>query len=316
MKNNTIFITGGLGFIASRLTKKLLSQNYKVVSIDNFSTGSIKNIEEFKNDPNFSFIRGDANNYNALYHVFYNFKPDYVFHYAAYVGVLRTLNNPLQVLQDIKGFENILELSRDFNVKKILFSSSSEVYGEPVELPQNEHTTPLNSKLPYAVVKNVGEVFLKTYQSEFGLDYTIFRFFNTYGPHQSKDFVISKFLDLALNNQPITVYGDGLQTRTFCFIEDNLDATVAAMTDERSKGEIYNIGSSAEITVIDLARLIIKLTNSNSEILHLPPLKEGDMQRRKPNNNKMIDELLNGKQLVGLEDGLKETIKWFKEINE
>lgn len=316
MKNNTIFITGGLGFIASRLTKRLLSQNYKVVSLDNFSTGSIDNIEEFKSNPNYSFIRGDANNYNTLYNIFYTFKPDYVFHYAAYVGVLRTLENPLQVLEDIDGFKHILELSKDFNVKRILFSSSSEVYGEPVELPQNEHTTPLNSKLPYAVVKNVGEVFIKTYQSEFGLDYTIFRFFNTYGPHQSQDFVISKFIDLALKNKPITIYGDGQQTRTFCFVDDNLDATIAAMLSDKSRNEIYNIGSSTEMTVLELAKLIIKLTNSSSEIKHLDPLKEGDMTRRQPSNQKMVNELLGGKKLVALEDGLKQTIKWFKEKNE
>src|SRR5437588_12842334 len=121
------------------------------------------------------------------------------------------------VLDDIKGIQNVLHLAKNTGVKRVFFSSSSEVYGEPVEFPQNEFTTPLNSRLPYAVVKNVGEAFLRSYKQEFDLDYTIFRFFNTYGPKQSSDFVMTKFIKAALANDRITIYGDGSQTRTFCY---------------------------------------------------------------------------------------------------
>jgi nucleoside-diphosphate-sugar epimerase len=166
---------------------------------------------------NLRFIKCDVNNFQDISSVFYAYTFDYVFHYAAVVGVKRTLNHPVMVLHDLHGLENVLNLSKNTGVRRVYFSSSSEVYGEPVEFPQNEETTPLNSRLPYAIVKNVGEAYLRSYQREFGLEFTIFRFFNTYGPKQSKEFVISRFLYLALQNHDITIYGDGLQTSTFCF---------------------------------------------------------------------------------------------------
>ena len=145
------------------------------------------------------------------------------------------------VLDDIKGLENVFNLSCETGVKKIFYSSSSEVYGEPVEIPQNEIMTPLNARLPYAVVKNIGECFCKAYKRERGLDFTIFRFFNTYGEKQSSDFVVSKFLKAAISGEEITINGDGLQTRTFCYIEDNLEATVNAFENNLFNNEIVNI---------------------------------------------------------------------------
>ena len=185
----------------------------------------------------------------------------------------------------------------------IFFSSSSEVYGEPVSFPQNEVTTPLNSRVPYAVVKNAGEAFLRSYHKEYGLNYTIFRFFNAYGPKQSKDFVISRFIDKALLNEPITIFGDGLQTRTFCFIEDNLEACCKIAYDNLFINDVINIGNDNEIAILDLAKTIIRITNSKSEIIHLPPLKEGDMSRRLPDISNM-NSLLN-RPLTSLEDGIK-----------
>ncbi|HNJ61372.1 MAG TPA: NAD-dependent epimerase/dehydratase family protein, partial [Chitinophagales bacterium] len=231
-------------------------------------------------------------------------------HYAAVVGVQRTLQNPVMVLDDIKGIENILSLSKNTGVKRIFYSSSSEVYGEPVTLPQNEYTTPLNSRLPYAVVKNIGEAYCRSYHQEFGLDYTIFRFFNTYGPKQSQDFVMSKFLNAALNNKDITVYGDGLQTRTFCYIDDNLDACLTTFNNDAYKNDVYNIGNDDIITIKQLAETIIELTNSKSKIIHLPPLKEGDMTKRQPDISKM-KELLN-RDLLPYRDGIKKVINAWK----
>jgi UDP-glucose 4-epimerase len=229
-----------------------------------------------------------------------------VFHYAALVGVKRTLKNPVKVLDDISGIKNVLSLSKNTGVKRVLYSSSSEVYGEPVEIPQNEETTPLNSRLPYAIVKNIGEAFLRSYQQEFNLDYTIFRFFNTYGPKQSKDFVVSKFLNAALENKDITVYGDGLQTRTFCFISDNTEACVKAFYNDEVVNDVINIGSNKEVTILELAETIIKATDSKSKIIHLDPLKEGDMTRRMPDNSRMLKIL--GRDLLPLEEGIKNII--------
>lgn len=298
-------ITGGAGFIPSSLADKLLldEKNF-VVLIDNFLTGYQKNIPIHKNC---KFIKCDVNNYNELSAIMSSHQFDYVFHYAAVVGVMRTLQNPIMVLDDIKGIENILSLSKNTGVKRVFYSSSSEVYGEPVSLPQNEYTTPLNSRLPYAVVKNIGEAFCRSYQQEYNLDYTIFRFFNTYGPKQSQDFVMSKFLNAALRHEDITIYGDGMQTRTFCFIDDNIDACLTTLNNEQYKNDVYNIGNDEVITIKHLAETIIELTNSKAKLVHLPPLKEGDMTKRQPDISKM-KELLS-RNLLSYKEGIKKVIE-------
>jgi UDP-glucose 4-epimerase len=181
------------------------------------------------------------------------------------------------------------------------------VYGEPVEFPQNEKTTPLNSRLPYAVVKNVGEAFLRSYKQEFDLDYTIFRFFNTYGLKQSRDFVVSRFLRLAMKNEPLTIYGDGSQTRTFCYIDDNVDACFNALVENKSVNDVVNIGGDKEVPVLELAKQIISITGSSSKIEHLPALPEGDMTRRLPDTSKM-KELLK-RELLPLSEGIRAIVK-------
>lgn len=308
MSNKTnILVTGGAGFVGSGLAEKLIENpNNYVVIVDNLLTGS-KNKLPIAIHNNLKFIQCNVNNKTEITSVFHTFSFDYVFHYAALVGVQRTLNNPVSVLDDIMGIKNILNLSKNTGVKRVMYASSSEVYGEPVEFPQNEETTPLNSRLPYAIVKNVGEAFFKSYQQEFGLNYTLFRFFNTYGPKQSKDFVISKFINLALKNEDITVYGDGSQTRTFCFIKNNVEACINAAFSENNNNETINIGNDKETSILDLAKTIIKLTGSSSKIIHLPPLPEGDMTRRKPDITKM--KKLLSSPILSLEDGLKEVLK-------
>jgi UDP-glucose 4-epimerase len=298
-----ILVTGGAGFIASELALRLSEKSEnEIVVVDNLQTGSRSKVPKGKHD-NIHFIKCDVNRFSDISAVFFAYRFEYVFHYAATVGVERTLLNPVKVLDDINGIRNILDLSKNTGVKRVLYSSSSEVYGEPVEIPQNEETTPLNSKLPYAIVKNIGEAFLRSYQFEYGLEYTIFRFFNTYGSKQSPDFVISKFMRAALQNQDITIYGDGRQTRTFCYIDDNVDACLAAFYSNEVINSVINIGSNNEVSVLDLARKIIRLTRSTSKIVHLPPLKEGDMTRRLPDIDRMIKIL--GRELIPLDEGLK-----------
>ncbi|HET7819219.1 MAG TPA: NAD-dependent epimerase/dehydratase family protein [Bacteroidia bacterium] len=302
-----ILVTGGAGFIASCLAEKL-SENSEnqIVIVDNLTTGDIEKVPSSKYD-NIRFIKADVNVFEDISNIFFSFQPDYVFHYAALVGVKRTLENPVKVLDDVSGIKNILNLAKSTGVKRIYYSSSSEVYGEPVELPQHEETTPLNSRLPYAIVKNIGEAFLKAYKKEFNLEYTVFRFFNTYGPKQSKDFVISKFINRALNNKDIEIFGDGAQTRTFCFIDDNVEATTNAFYKNIYVNEVVNIGSDIEYTIQELAKTIVALTGSKSRIIYLPPLAEGDMTRRQPDAAKM-KQLLN-KKFLPLEDGLKKILE-------
>jgi UDP-glucose 4-epimerase len=255
---------------------------------------------------NIHFIKCDVNDFKEISSVFFAWKFDYVFHYAALVGVQRTLANPVKVLEDIEGIKNILNLSKNNGVKRIYYSSSSEVYGEPVQIPQNEHTTPLNSRLPYAIVKNLGEAFLRAYHKEYKLEYTVFRFFNTYGPLQSEDFVITRFLNSSLKNENITIYGDGSQTRTFCYINDNVDVCEKIFRQNLHINDVVNIGSDVEVSILTLAEKIISLTGSKSKVVHLPPLAEGDMTRRKPDISKMNALLI--RPITTLEEGLKQII--------
>lgn len=301
-----ILVTGGAGNIGSALTQGLLNEPDTMVTVvDDLSTGNLEKLPQ--NHPNLRFIKADVNSREEITDIMLSNQFDYVFHYAAYVGVQRTQENPIRVLNDIEGIRNILSLSKNTGVKRFFFSSSSEVYGEPVTIPQHEETTPLNSRVPYAVVKNVGEAFCKSYLQEYSLNYTIFRFFNTYGPNQTQDFVMSKFLSQALQDKPITVYGDGSQTRTFCYVTDNIEATIKALNDDLFVNDVINIGGDVVISVLELAQLIIEITNSKSEIVHLPPLKDGDMTRRQPDNSKMKKIL--GKELITVREGIHKLLE-------
>lgn len=304
-----ILITGGAGNVGSALSKALVSSDkYQVLVADNLITGDVEKLPQ--NHPNFTFIKCDVNDYDEIAPIMLSNRFDYVFHYAALVGVKRTLDNPIMVLDDIDGIKNILTLCKNTSVKRVFFSSSSEVYGEPVEFPQNEHTTPLNSRLPYAIVKNVAEAFFKSYEKEFGLNHTIFRFFNTYGPGQSDDFVVPRFINMALKGEDITIYGQGSQTRTFCYIDDNIEATKIIFENNLHVNDIVNIGSGIEVSVLDLAQRVIAITNSTSKIIHLPALEEGDMTRRLPDNSKMLTVL--GKELKPVDEGIKILVDLFR----
>ena len=306
----SILITGGAGNIGSALVRALTrNAEYEVVVSDNLLTGSLEKIKIPA--ANLTFVKSDANEFDDIAPLFYRFRFTHVFHFAAVVGVQRTLANPLMVLQDIAGIENILRLSKNTGVQRVYYTSSSEVYGEPFEVPQNENTTPLNSRLPYAVVKNLGEVYLRTFQREFGLPYTIFRLFNTYGPRQSEDFVLPRFVRAALAGKPLQVYGDGGQTRTFCYVDDTVDACVATHVSGAFENDVINIGSDQEITILELAKLVLEATGSSAKIEFLPPLPEGDMRRRCPDTTKMRQVL--DRPMVGLKEGVARLVAYYRQ---
>jgi UDP-glucose 4-epimerase len=305
-----ILITGGAGNIGASLARRLVEDcANRVTIVDNLTTGDTHKLPA-ATFTNWRFIKADVNNFNDIAAIITSGKFEFIFHYAAVVGVQRTLANPKAVLNDIEGIKNILDMAKNTGVRRVFYSSSSEVYGEPVEIPQREATTPLNSRLPYAVVKNVGEAFCRSYFQEYGLQFTIFRFFNTYGPLQSEDFVISKFIARALRNEDLEVYGDGKQTRTFCYIDDNLDATIGSMERNLHVNDVVNVGSDDEISILELARLVIRLCGSRSKIIHEPPLPDGDMSRRKPDVSKMRGLL--GRELMSLEAGVLETLNYHR----
>jgi len=292
-------VTGGAGFIGSHMCDKLTSLGHEVVCFDNLSTG--KNIRE-------KFIKGDVNNINDLRPVFEQNNFDGVFHYAATVGVKRTIENPLMVLEDVKGIMNILELSLKHGKPKVVFASSSEIYGEPKEIPEREDGE-IDPKMPYSVVKLIGEKFLEAYYKEHGLKTCSLRFFNVYGSRQENGgygFVVGMFIKNVLNGLPPIVFGDGSQTRDFVYIDDNIEATWLAMQSDKANGEVINIGVGQPITILELANKIISLTGVDIR----PEFKENtrmDVIHRCPKVDKMI-ELLNFKPKVSLEEGLKKTI--------
>jgi UDP-glucuronate decarboxylase len=302
-------VTGGAGNIGSALTRSLVRlDGAEVVIADNLLTGSVEKVRIAQ--PNCTFVKCDVNDFNDISSLFYRFRFTHVFHLAAVVGVQRTLANPLAVLQDVKGIENILRLSKNTGVHRVYFTSSSEVYGEPFEVPQNERTTPLNSRLPYAVVKNLGEVYLRAYHREFGLNYTVFRLFNTYGPRQREEFVLPRFVRAALRGEALTIYGDGSQSRTFCYVDDTVEACVAAHVRGEYENDVVNIGSDDEISILELARMVVRVTGSRSPIVHLPPLAEGDMSRRRPDITKM--RRLLQRPLVPLQEGISRLAAHFQ----
>jgi UDP-glucuronate decarboxylase len=297
----SILVTGGAGNIGSALARGLIKlPQTQVVVADDLSTGSLEKIRI--DAGNFMFVKADVNDFNDIASLFYRFQFTHVFHFAAVVGVQRTLANPMLVLRDITGIENILRLCKNTGVRRVYFSSSSEVYGEPFEIPQNENTTPLNSRLPYAVVKNLGEVYLRTFQREYGLPFTIFRFFNTYGPRQSEDFVLPRFVRAALEGRPLSIYGDGSQTRTFCYVDDTVDACIATHRTGAYENDVINVGSDVEMSILQLAEMVVRVTGSSSKLEFLPALPEGDMTRRCPDTSKMRRQL--NRALVPLEEGI------------
>lgn len=310
LRKKTILVTGGAGFIGSWMCVRLLGLGARVICVDDLSTGKRENIAPcMQYGHSFIFVRADVNSKKALAVVFSKYRPHYVLHYAAFLGVQRTLENPFKVLADVEGIKNILELSRTHNVAKALFSSSSEVYGELNGTTAIENKTPINSRLPYAAVKVLGEIYFRTYYEEYGLPTVSLRFFNVYGPRQessSYGFVTAIFMRQALSGKPLTVFGRGVQTRDFVYIKDNIEATLKALLNPKIKGEEINIGTGKETRVIDLAKKIIRLSGKSSKIKFLPPRKKGDMIGRCPDITKM-KKLLKYQPQYTLDHGLRET---------
>ncbi len=306
---NYILITGVAGNIGSSLALSLLKKKYNVIGIDNFLTGKKEKLPN-KSYKNFKFFFGDVNNKKKISILFKLYKIKFVFHFAAVVGVKRTLQFPFKVMKDIDGTRNLLDLSIKYKINRFFYSSSSEIYGEPIKLPLQEEKSPLNSRLPYSVVKNVSENYIKIFSEEYNLNYTIFRFFNTFGPNQSEDFVIPKFIKLAMKNLPIPIFGDGQQTRTFLYIDDNIDTIINCFERNLYINDILNIGSKEQYKIINLAKKIIKLTNSSSKLKYLPKLPRGDMRRRQPDNNKMKKAL--NRKIFNLNLALEKYINYLK----
>lgn len=314
-----IIITGGAGFIGCNLCRRLLStyNDIKIFCIDNLSSSNIENIQELLINDNFVFIKDDIVNidYDKLLN-YYNIKDiSQIFHLACMASPIYYQNEPLNTLDTCYiGTKKILELGRKFK-SRILFTSTSEVYGNPLINIQVEeyfgNVNPIGIRACYDEGKRIAETLCMEYVRNYNVNVCIIRIFNTYGPYMSSidGRVIPNFINQALNNKNITIYGDGNQTRSFCYIDDQLNGIIK-MIESNQTGPI-NIGNPEVYTMKKLALEIIRLTNSNSLLIY-KDLPQDDPLIREPNIEKAM-KLLNWKPTIKLVDGLANTINFFKE---
>jgi len=308
MINKTVLISGGAGFIGSHLCERLLSEKCKVICLDNLFTGTLKNIEKFLENKNFEFINHDITK------PYYRNGIDEIYNLACPASPIHYQSNPIKTIKTCTvGVINMLGLAKTNNAK-ILQASTSEVYGDPLEHPQNEeyfgNVNTIGYRSCYDEGKRCSETLFMDYKREHMIDIKIVRIFNTYGPKMTKNDgrVVSNFIIQALENKDLTIYGNGLQTRSFQFIDDLVDGLVKMMKSD-CIGPL-NMGNPTELSMIELASKIIKITNSSSKIKY-QELPCDDPKRRRPDINLALKKL-KWKPIIDLETGLKKTINYFK----
>ena len=312
MTKKNILITGGSGFLGTHLCNKLLSAGNYIICVDNFYSSSRNNIKKFKKNPNFIFIEQDICNLDI------NLKIDQIYNLACPASPVHYQSDPVKTIQtNVLGTVNILELAKK-NDAKVLQASTSEVYGDPMISPQKENywgnVNPIGVRACYDEGKRAAETLFFDYYRQYKQRIKVCRIFNTYGPNMAKNDgrVISNFIIQALKNQDLSIYGDGSQTRSFCYVDDLINGLISVMnTDDKFTGPI-NLGNDIELSILEIAKKIIKLTNSESSIITLPPLPDDPMQRR--------PDLSLAKKVIGwelkfdIDRGLALTIDYFRKI--
>ena len=304
-----ILITGGAGFIGSNLCKRLLDAGNKVLCLDNLYSGSKDNIENLEKDDNFSFYKFDV--IDRL-----NYDVDEIYHLACPASLVAYQKDPIFTFKtNIIGSLNSLDLAVIKN-SKILLSSTSEVYGDPIQQPQKEsywgNVNPNGIRSCYDEGKRGAESLFFDYRRQYNLRIKIARIFNCYGPNMAinDSRVISNFIVAALRNEPITIYGNGYQTRSFCYVDDLIDGFIKLMNSSNDVTGPINLGNPQEITIEEIAKTILILTNSSSKIVYRE-LPQDDPKRRKPDIS-LAKNILQWKPKVSLEDGLLKTISYFE----
>jgi len=308
MNTKVALVTGGAGFIGSHLAEALARRDYHVVILDDLSSGKRENIEGIVNDDNVEFSQGSITDLPLLQSLFEGV--DYVFHQAAIPSVPKSVENPLASHEaNITGTLNVLLAARDNHVKKVIYASSSSVYGDTPTLPKNEDMLP-NPQSPYAVTKLVGEYYCQVFERVYGLATVCLRYFNVYGPRQDPNSqyaaVIPRFIWRAAEGNPPIIFGDGEQTRDFTFVHDVVQANILAA--ETDVSGILNLGAGENISINELARLVIDITGKGMEPIHQEP-RPGDIRHSLADVSKARN--LGYNPQCNLAEGLKETIKWF-----
>jgi UDP-glucuronate decarboxylase len=306
-----ILLTGAAGFLGSHLTQKLLEEGHQVTGLDDLSTGSLQNIEKFSKKPNFTFINGDVRNP-------IDGKYDAILNFACPASPIHYQSDPVKTIEtNFMGMSNVLHAALKNNAI-VLQASTSEVYGDPIESPQKEtywgNVNPIGVRSCYDEGKRAAETLCFDFKRQYNLDVRVIRIFNTYGPNMaiSDGRVVSNFIVQALQGHPITIYGDGKQTRSFCYVGDLVRAIYSVLMLPESLDFPINIGNPAEFTMIELANLIIELTNSKSQIV-FDDLPQDDPKQRKPNIDSVYS-IVNWSPQVNLRNGIIETISYFKDL--
>ena len=313
MTKKNILITGGAGFLGTHLCNKLLSDGNYIICVDNFYSSSRNNIKKFKKNPNFIFIEQDICNLDI------NLKIDQIYNLACPASPVHYQSDPVKTIQtNVLGAVNILELAKK-NDAKVLQASTSEVYGDPMISPQKENywgnVNPIGVRACYDEGKRAAETLFFDYYRQYKQRIKVCRIFNTYGPNMAKNDgrVISNFIIQALTNQDLSIYGDGSQTRSFCYVDDLVNGLISVMnTDDKFTGPI-NLGNDIELSILEIAKKIIKLTNSDSSIITLPPLPDDPMQRRP--DLSLAKKLIGWNLKIDIDRGLALTIDYFKNFN-
>jgi UDP-glucuronate decarboxylase len=311
LKPKKILVTGGTGFLGSNLCRKLLDLGHQVTAIDNLSTGKIENILDLKLNKNFKFIKHDII-------IPINLEADWIFNLACPASPPAYQKDPIQTIKtNFIGMLNMLELAK-INSARILQASTSEVYGDPKEHPQKESyfgcVNPIGIRSCYDEGKRAAESLIFDYHRVYNLDIKVIRIFNTYGPGMDPQDgrVISNFIIQALKNEPITINGDGSQTRSFCYVDDLINGIIKMMETNLEITGPINLGNPDEITLLELSDLVLKLTQSKSKLV-FKSLEQDDPKKRKPDIT-LAKNLLNWEPKIQLSNGLRKTIKYFKEI--
>lgn len=313
LSKKRILVTGGAGFLGSFLCERLLNQDNHVICLDNLFTGNQKNIHHLLNNKNFEFIKHDVITP-------YFFEVNEIYNLACPASPVHYQYDPVKTTKtSIYGAINALELAKKLNIK-IFQASTSEIYGDPLIHPQKEsywgNVNPIGIRSCYDEGKRCAETLFFDYQRRFNIDIKVSRIFNTYGPrmHPEDGRVISNFIISALKNQDITVYGDGKQTRSFCYCDDLIESFVKFMNSEKHVNGPINLGNPNEFSIIDLAKSILKITNSKSRIVY-NDLPEDDPKQRCPDIS-IAKKILDWEPKIDLEDGLLKTISYFKKLLE
>ncbi len=310
ISDKQFLITGGAGFLGSWLCDLLIAKNARVYCIDNLSSGRAENIKHLLKNKSFVFKKHDITK-NTL-----NVKPDYIFHLASRPSPDDYLNNAIQTIDvNTEGTKKILELTRKTDAK-LLFTSTSEVYGEATVFPTPENyygnVNPSGPRSCYDESKRLCESLCMAYNRTYGLDLRIVRLFNTYGPRLRGDGnygrALSRFIWQSINNQRITIWGNGKQTRSFCYITDMINGLMGSLLVKKTKGETINLGNPKETRIVDLANMVIKLTDSKSKVKYLP-MPDNDPRRRLPKITK-ARQIIGFNPRVKLNQGLSKTIEW------